>query len=86
MAEQNRDPRLKTKKIYLHEADEYIGPFCSRQDAELFIEMMELFGGSCEGVEVVEMESDSSEPEPQRAKQNAVGLDSTDQHRYCRGK
>jgi len=43
--------------IYLHEEDEYIGPFCSRKDAEQFIALIELFGGNREGIELVELDS-----------------------------
>ncbi len=49
---------MSFKQIYLHEADEYVGPFRSLRDAESFMAMMALFGGNCEGIEVVELDSD----------------------------
>ncbi len=53
-----RDPKLSEKKIYLHEAGEYVGPFCRREDAEKFIALMELFGETREGIEILETDSD----------------------------
>ena len=52
---------LRAKKIYIHEADEYVGPFSSHDDAEQFITLMECFGEISDGIEIVELESDSSE-------------------------
>ncbi len=54
----NRDSQSSTKKIYLHEADEYVGPFCNRVEAEKFIALMELFGASREGIEIVERDGE----------------------------
>jgi hypothetical protein len=42
--------------IYLREGTEQIGPFHSRQDAERFLFLMELFGTSIEGIKIVELE------------------------------
>ncbi len=54
----NRDSQSSTKKIYLHEANEYVGPFCSRVEAEKFIALMELFGASRAGIEIVERDEE----------------------------
>ncbi len=48
---------MTTTRVYLHEKDEYVGPFYRRQDAELFLALMELFGESLEGIEIVEIET-----------------------------
>ncbi len=48
---------MTTTRIYLHEKDGYVGPFYRRQDAKLFLELMELFGESLEGIEIVEIET-----------------------------
>ena len=43
--------------IYLREGEgQYVGPFKSREDAERFIELMELCGENWAGTEVVEEE------------------------------
>lgn len=55
---QNRGAKLGAKKIYLCEADEYVGPFCSREDAERFLALVALFGGSCKGIEIMELDSE----------------------------
>jgi hypothetical protein len=47
--------------IYLRENGEFVGPFQSRGDAERFLELMELFGESAEGIEIVEI-SDAAAP------------------------
>ncbi len=44
------------KRIYLREADEYVGPFAGRGDAARFLIMMAAFGESLEGVEIVEID------------------------------
>ena len=49
---------MKPKKIYLYERDEYVGPFQSRADAERFLALIALFGGTCRGIEVVETDGD----------------------------
>ena len=70
--------KLRTKKIYLHEADEYVGPFRSLKDAERFIALMEWFGESSEGIEIVELESDGTERERRKirpANANPVVVD-----------
>ncbi len=41
---------------YLCERGEQIGPFHSRQDAERFLILMEMFGTSREGIEIVELD------------------------------
>lgn len=41
--------------IYVRKGEEHVGPFCSRQDAERFLLLMELFGTSSEGIEIVEL-------------------------------
>ncbi len=45
-----------SKLIYLQEADEYVGPFHSRGDAERFLVLMRSFGESLEGIEIVEID------------------------------
>jgi hypothetical protein len=57
-------PMAKERKIYLHEADEFVGPFFSRKDAERFILLMEWYGENSEGIEIVEVDADESEPLP----------------------
>ncbi len=68
----NPASRPKATRIYLREADEYVGPFCKRRDAERFLELMELFGESSEGIEVIELEVDSRAPKPRRQKPGAA--------------
>lgn len=46
-----------SKLIYLREADEYVGPFAGRGDAERFLILMRSFGESLEGIEIVEIDS-----------------------------
>ena len=46
------------KGIYLREEGEYVGPFLTLADAEVFLELMKLFGGSCEGIEIVIEDAD----------------------------
>ena len=46
---------MERKGIYLREKDEYVGPFCSRGDAERFLIAMTLCGESLEGIEIVEI-------------------------------
>ncbi len=70
---QNRDPQPAVKAIYLREAGEHVGPFCSRTDAEKFIELMELFGGSSQGVEIVELDSASAGRNGQKRSRPAAG-------------
>jgi hypothetical protein len=50
---QTRTPRVGETRIYLQGDDECVGPFRSREDAELFLSLMELFGGSSDGIEIV---------------------------------
>ncbi len=45
-----------SKQIYLREADEYVGPFAGRGDAERFLVLMTSFGESLEGIEIVEID------------------------------
>ncbi len=54
---------LQHGKLYLHEAGEYVGPFCRRKDAEQFLMLMKLFGENCEGIIVVEVDSNCDEME-----------------------
>ncbi len=46
------------KGIYLREQGEYVGPFCSLADAEDFLHLMDFFGESCEGIEIVVEDAD----------------------------
>ncbi len=46
-----------SKLVYLREANEYVGPFASRGDAERFLTLMASFGESLEGIEIVEIAS-----------------------------
>ena len=48
---------MRRFRIYLRERDEQVGPFHSRQDAERFLVLMELFGVSREGIEIVELDT-----------------------------
>jgi hypothetical protein len=48
-----------SKPVYLHEADEYVGPFASREDAERFLILMEAHGVSSEGIEIVEVDAEA---------------------------
>ncbi len=70
----NRASRSKAMRVYLREADEYVGPFCKRRDAERFLELMELFGASSEGIEIIELEADSQEQRP-RLQQPGAAID-----------
>ncbi len=47
---------MRKKGIYLHEADEYVGPFSSRRDARRFMALMKLFGSDADGIEIVELD------------------------------
>ncbi len=47
---------MREKGIYLHEADEYVGPFSSRRDARRFMALMKLFGTDADGIEIVELD------------------------------
>ncbi len=44
--------------IYLREGEEYVGPFCAREDAERFLYLMDLFGAGHEGIEIVRLGND----------------------------
>jgi hypothetical protein len=44
---------MRREGIYLAEGGSYVGPFHSRGDAERFMVLMALFGGSPEGIEIV---------------------------------
>ncbi len=46
---------MSEKGIFLHEADEYVGPFSSRRDARRFMALMKLFGSDADGIEIVEL-------------------------------
>jgi len=60
------------KEFYLHEKDVYVGPFCSRRDAERFVALMVTFGQNSDGIEVVELEAGSSAAKQRRSRlQNA---------------
>jgi hypothetical protein len=61
----DRGFNVKAKKVFLHEAGEYVGPFESREDAERFLILIEWFGGSRAGITVVER---SAELIPRRRK------------------
>jgi len=63
-----------------------VGPFCSREDAEKFIVLMELFGASCEGVEIVELETDSDEIEARRLKRSSPADQKIADCQSCCGK
>ncbi len=43
------------KGIYVREGTEYVGPFRSNADAEVFLRLMQLHGESLNGIEVVEV-------------------------------
>lgn len=47
---------MKRSGIFLSEANELVGPFNSREDAERFLMLMELFGTSSKGIDIVELE------------------------------
>jgi hypothetical protein len=49
------DQFVRKAEIYLREGFFNIGPFCSREDAESFLILMELLGESSEGIEIVEV-------------------------------
>ncbi len=55
VGKQNAGNPLSHRRIYLREAGEYVGPFREREDAERFLMLVRLFGGNCEGVEIVEI-------------------------------
>ncbi len=44
-------------QIYVREGNEYIGPFLSRDDAHLFLILVELFEGNIEGIGIVELDA-----------------------------
>jgi hypothetical protein len=71
---------VRIKKAFLNESGEYIGPFESRKDAEGFIILMKLFGGSCEGITVVERFVESV---PKRRK-TIVNRANSALHQNCR--
>ncbi len=48
---------MRTVGIYLREQDEQVGPFDTRQDAERFLILLELFGAGREGIEIVEVDT-----------------------------
>ncbi len=53
---------MRGRGVYLCEGGgRYAGPFEHREDAERFVKMMESFGESCAGVDIVEMEEDVDE-------------------------
>ncbi len=83
---QKRDSRPAAREIYLCEAGEHVGPFCSREDAEKFIVLMELFGASCEDVEIMELESDSDEIEAHRLKRSRKADHKIPNRQSCCGK
>ncbi len=45
---------------YVHEMDEYVGPFVTLGDAELFLALMADAGDSLEGIEIVEIDGDAN--------------------------
>ncbi len=45
-----------SRLIYLREADEYVGPFATRGDAERFLTLMLSSGESLEDIELVEID------------------------------
>ncbi len=47
---------MRKAEIFVCEGNEHVGPFCSRQDAERFLVLMELFGTNCEGITILEIE------------------------------
>ena len=50
---------MKGRGVYLREGGgRYAGPFGDREEARRFIMMMESFGESCDGVDIVETEED----------------------------
>ncbi len=49
-----------SRLIYLREANEFVGPFASRGDAERFLTLMKLSGESLEGIETVEIDGHST--------------------------
>ena len=59
----SQDSGMMARKIFLRETGDYVGPFCSSQEARQFIEVMKLFGAGSEGIEVVELESGGTEME-----------------------
>ncbi len=46
-----------SKLIYLREADEFVGPFAGRGDAERFLFLMTSLGESLVGIEIVEIDT-----------------------------
>jgi hypothetical protein len=50
---ESRD-NMRIKRVFVHEAGEYVGPFDSRADAERFVALIERFSGSREGISIVE--------------------------------
>lgn len=48
---------MPRKAIYLREEGDYVGPFCSREDAERFLVLIALHGESREGIEIVEIDN-----------------------------
>ena len=47
-----------TKRVYVCEENECVGPFASDEDAEYFIELIELHSGNREGIEKVEIDEE----------------------------
>ena len=45
--------------IYLHEGNEYVGPFRTREDAERFLILMESYGESREGIEITNLKTEA---------------------------
>ncbi len=45
-----------SRLTYLREADEYIGPFTRRSDAEVFLALMLSSGESIKGIEIIEID------------------------------
>ncbi len=66
--------------IYLREKDEYVGPFCSRGDAERFLELMVLHGDSLEGIEIVQIDNAKTVSNAVSVEERQKLLDKTAQH------
>jgi hypothetical protein len=48
--------------IYVHEGKAFVGPFATHKDAQHFIRLIELFGESTEGIEVLDLRTEDPEP------------------------
>jgi hypothetical protein len=46
---------VTVKSIYVREGADYVGPFASLEDAKCFVALIDMFGGSSDGIEVVEL-------------------------------